>query len=170
MTKNEFCFHHFLVTEHDRYGKSIPLYFRIPPDLARFIHYLVESGKTPFQTKEELSRWAFYLGLRSLQKIKHFDYSAPLLSLPLVLYRRDTPIGIHDFFNGVDRIVRDLSALGYRTAALNKFIETVEQLIQCLPSKYDREEHLSMLEKNRCRLLESARWPDHPSRKGYRGR
>jgi hypothetical protein len=170
MAKKEFHFSEFLVTEHNRYGKSIPIYFRIPPDLARRLYILLESGKLPFQTKEELARWAFYLGVRSLEEIKHFDCSSPLLELPLALYGEGTPIGACDFFNRVHRIVRDLSALGYRTPVLNEFIATVEKLIQCLPSKHDREEYLGMFEKRRWELLEAAKWPAHPSRKGYRAR
>jgi hypothetical protein len=170
MAKEEFCIDDFLVNEHDRYGKSLPVYFRVPPFVAHHVDSLLWSGRYPFQTKEELSRWAFCLGVLSLQKIKGLDYSSPLLNLPLVIYRRCSPIGIQEFFIEVHKIIRDLSALGYRTPELQKFIAIIEELIQCLPSKYDREEYLGMLEKRRLDLLESTRWPIHPSRKGYRGR
>ena len=160
----------FLVAEHDRYGKSLPVYFRIPPFICHRVYNLLYSSEFPFQTKEELSRWAFCLGILSLEKVERFDYSSPLLNLPLVIYGTYGPIEKHRFFNEVQKIIEGLSALGCRTPELKRFIATVEELIQCLPSKCEREEYLSMPKSRRRDLVTAAEWPAHPSRKGYRGR
>jgi hypothetical protein len=124
----------------------------------------------PFKQRKNFlvgrSVWASY----PCKKTKGLDYSSPLLNLPFIIYRKCSPIGIQEFFVEVHKIIRNLSALGYRTPALQKFIAIIEELIECLPSRYDREEYLRTLEQRRRDLLESARWPDHPSRKGYRGR
>jgi hypothetical protein len=170
MANEEIHIGNLLVTEHDRYGKSLPVYFRIPPSVSYRVYNLLYSEVFPFQTKEELSRWAFCLGILSLEKVERFDYSSPLLNLPLVIYGTYGPVDKYRFFIEVERIVGDLSALGYRTPALQKFIATIEELIECLPSKYDREEYSSMLKLRQRGLLNAADWPAHPSRKGYRGR
>jgi hypothetical protein len=170
MTKEQIHFDDLLLTEHDQSGKSVPVYFRIPPLLMQDVYQLLDSGKLPFQTKEEFYRWAFCVGVRSFKKMKYFDYSSPLLNLPLTIFEKCVPLDVQAFFRGVHKIIRDLSALGYRTPALHRFIAAVEELIQCLPSQYDREEYMTALEQRRRELLSSASWPDHPSRKGYRGR
>ena len=38
--KTEARIHEFLVPEHDYRGRSIPIYFRIPPSLAQDMNYL----------------------------------------------------------------------------------------------------------------------------------
>jgi len=170
MTKSKFCIEDFLLTEHDRNGRSMPVYFRIPPLLLDDVYQLLDSGKLPFQTKEEFFRWAFCVGVQSFKNIKHFDYSSPLLQLPLTIFEKCELVDVQEFFRRVHKIIRDLSALGYREPALQRFIAAIDELIQCLPSQYHREEYATTLEDRRRELLLSTRWPDHPSRKGYRGR
>jgi hypothetical protein len=170
MANKEIRIDDLLVTEHDRYGKSLPVYFRIPPFLSHRVYNLLYCGEFPFQTQEELSRWAFCLGILSLGTVERFDYSSPLLNLPLVIYGTYGRVDKYRFFIEVEKIIRGLSALGYRTPALQKFIATIQELIECLPSKYDREGYSSMLESRQRDLLNAAEWPAHPSRKGYRGR
>lgn len=169
MKRQEFCIEDFLLTEHDRNGRSMPVYFRIPPLLLDDVYQLLDSGKLPFQTKEEFFRWAFCVGVRSFKSLKHFNYSSPLSNL-LTIFEKCEPVDVQEFFRRVDKIVRDLSALGYREPALQRFIAAVEELVQCLPSQYHREEYVAVLEQRRRELLSSTRWPAHPSRKGYRGR
>ena len=170
MAKEKFCIEHFLLNEHDQSGRSVPIYFRIPPLLVQDIYQLLDSGKLPFQTKEEFFRWAFCVGVQSFKNMKYFDYAAPLLNLPLTIFEKSMPLDIQEFFRRIHKVIRDLSALGYRTPDLQRFIAAVEELIQCLPSQYHREEYVTTLEERRRELLSSTRWPDHPSRKGYRGR
>jgi hypothetical protein len=170
MKRKEYCIEDFLLTEHDQNGRSEPVYFRIPPLLLHDVYQLLDSGKLPFQTKEEFFRWAFCVGVQSFKKVKYFDYSSPLLTLPLTIFEKCEPVDVQEFFRRVHKIIRDLSALGCRESDLQRFIAAVEELIQCLPSQYQREEYLTTLEEHRRVLLSSARWPDHPSRKGYSGR
>jgi hypothetical protein len=92
MANEEIHIGNLLVTEHDRYGKSLPVYFRIPPSVSYRVYNLLYSDVFPFQTKEELSRWAFCLGILSLEKVERFDYSSPLLNLPLVIYGTYVPV------------------------------------------------------------------------------
>ena len=170
MAKEKFCIEDFLLNEHDRNGRSVPVYFRIPPLLLDDVYQLLDSGKLPFYTKEEFFRWAFCVGVRSFKSVKHFDYSSPLLTLPLTIFEKCEPLDAQAFIRRVDKIIQGLSALGCREPALQRFIAAVEELIQCLPFQYHREEYVTTLEVRRRELLSSARWPDHPSRKGYRGR
>lgn len=168
--REEACPEEFLVIEHDGSGRSMPVYFRIPPLVMQEVEIALCSTKLPFQTKEELYRWAFCLGLRLLKRTKAFEYSSPLLRLPLVLYNRHPRIGTDEFLREIHKIVGNLAALGYRTPALHKFIGVIEGLVECLPSAYDREKYLGAMEKDWRFVLSGANWPKHPSRKGYRGR
>lgn len=170
MKRQKYCIEDFLLTEHDRNGRSMPVYFRIPPLLLDDVYQLLDSGRLPFQTKEEFFRWAFCVGVQSFKNVKYFYYSSPLLNLPLTLFEKCEPVDVEEFFRRVDKIIRDLSALGYREPALKRFMAAVEELVQCLPSQYHREEYVKTLEQRRRGLLSSTRWPDHPSRKSYSGR
>jgi hypothetical protein len=113
----------------------------------------MRSGRFPFQTKHEASRWAFYRGVRALQEMTNIDYASPLLHLPLVLYRRWPSIDASEFFCELDTVVRHLWALGYRTARLRRFVEAVEQLIQSLPSKYGAAKYARMMRQRRNNLI-----------------
>ena len=167
--KDAVPFQNFLTNEHDRYGRSVPLSFRIQPTLEHDLNSLLLSGRLPFQSKEEAARWAFNVGVRSLANLRQFDYSYSLFQFPIRLYEPINRVEPGDFMKRVEKVVHDLSALGYRTPELHRFLTAIEDLVACLPSCYDRDIYLTEMEKYWSRILESTRWPDIPSIEGYHG-
>lgn len=159
-----------LIREHDYRGRSYPIYFRIPPDLNRQLYDIFNSSESPFQTKEELARYIFCNGIVSLGAVRPFRYSSSILGLAFVLYKPYGPFEPQKFINEVRQIVNDLAALGCRTPILQKFVRAVEDLVECLPSSDEREKYLKVMEQLWSSIWSSTKWPDHPSKKGYRAR
>jgi hypothetical protein len=161
--RRERYFPQFLVSESDRYGRSVSLTFRIQPSLDCDLTHLVRSGRLPFQTKEDAARWAFCLGFRSLSLIRDFEYSCSFLDSPLRLYLREPPIKPDELMRRVETIVGNLSALGYRPPQLRKFLSVIEDLIGCLPAAYDRESYVTAMERHWPRISELAHIPGPPA-------
>jgi hypothetical protein len=144
---NEECrIEDYILEECDHEGKSFSICFRIPPELWREVNRVASSGEFPFEGRQDLFRWAFCRGIRSLAAMKNTP-PVPMCELPFLALKKTWPDNNWEFFEQLRVTVLRLRALGYRRQRLQRFADAIEELIKCMPASHHRGSYLTRVKR-----------------------
>src|SRR5260221_6458980 len=110
MTNEECRIEDYILPECDHNGKSFSICFRIPPELWREVNRVASSGEFPFEARQDLFRWAFCRGIRSLAAMSNTPL-APMCELPFLALQKPWPDNNLELFNQLEATVVRLRAL-----------------------------------------------------------
>ncbi len=154
MATQELDIEEFIVPAHDASGRSVRVYFRIPPLMGSVLSDVMSSGKFPFQTKEDVCRWSLYQGIKALEAKEHFSGAVPILDIMVLLVRARWPLQtLDEFFAKLDRAILELLTSGYQEKRARRLVRAIQELILCMPSSADRGLYLSELRRRWAHLL-----------------
>lgn len=142
MTNEECRIEDYILLECDQNGKCFSVCFRIPPDLWREVRHLLKGGEFPFETNQDLYRWAFHRGIRSLAAMRNTPPTR-MWELPFLALQKTLPDNNWTFLDKLAATVFQLRALGYGPRRLRRFADAIEELIQCMPATHHRGMYLT---------------------------
>jgi hypothetical protein len=156
MTNEECRIEDYIVPECDRDGKSWSICFRIPPELSCEVNRVASSGEFPFEARQDLFRWAFHGGIRSLADMRNTP-PVQIWKLPFLALEKEWPDKNWTFFHKLEETVFQLRALGFGPRRLRRFADAIEELIHCMPATHHRSSYLTRVKRTwRFYLVSSA--------------
>src|ERR1700751_1981315 len=147
----------FVFPSNDFDGRSIRLRLRVPHLLDRALNKVRESGKFPFELKDDVIRWCLYEGLRKLDSMEACVSLMPLLEMTVTLAQAKFDLEMfQDFFTKLDTAILRLGDSGYQTQSARRLVKAIEELVLCMPLSRDRNRYLRGLRKRWGHLLTSS--------------
>jgi len=144
----------FVVPGRDLNDRSVRISLEIPSLLNQAVNDAFNSGKFPFQTKDGVFRWCLYHGVKTLESTEHFSGLLPILDvMVLVMQMRWRARTCESFFEKLDKVVLQLLASEFQEQRVRKLLESIRELIICMPSSRDRGLYLSELRQRWGHLL-----------------
>ena len=144
----------FVFPSYDHNGQSKQICVRVPPLLDQALDKVRESGKFPFDLKDDVILWCLYEGLRELQTMEACASVMPMLEIALMLARMDFDLKrFQEFFAKLDGAILRLCNSGYQTHSARRVVKAIEELVLCMPSSRDRNWFLQELRRRWGHLL-----------------
>jgi hypothetical protein len=144
MTNDSCRLEDYLLRECDHTERSFSICFRIPPELWREVARLIKGGEFPFESPQDLYRWAFNRGFRSLTSMEPTP-PIQMRELPFLALEKTLPQNNRTFFGTLEQTVFKLRALGYGPRRLRRLANAIEELVQCMPATNHRGTYLTQV-------------------------
>jgi hypothetical protein len=144
----------FHFTSNDLNGGSKRICVRVPPLLDQALEEVRESGKFPFEIKDDVTLWCLYEGLRKLQAMESCVSVMPLLEITVMLAQANFDLEMfQDFFTKLDSAILRSCTSGYQTQSARRLVRAIEELVLCMPLSRHRNWYLRGLRQRWGHLL-----------------
>jgi len=138
----------FVFPSNDLDGRSVRLCLRVPHLLDQALDQVKESGKFPFDLKDDVIRWCLHEGLRKLESMEACVSAMPLLEMTVTLAQAKFDLEMfQNFFTKLDSAVLRLCNSGYQTQSARRLVKAIEELVLCMPLSRHRNRYLRGLRK-----------------------
>jgi hypothetical protein len=150
----KYDFSEFVFPSNDLDGRSVRLCLRVPHLLDQALEEVKESGKFPFDLKDDVVRWCLHEGLRKLDSMEACVSVMPLLEITVTLAQAKFDQEMfQDFFTNLDSAIFGLCNSGYQTHSARRVVKAIEELVLCMPLSRHRNRYLRGLRKRWGHLL-----------------
>jgi hypothetical protein len=144
----------FVFPSNDLDGRSVRLCLRVPQLLDQALEKVKESGKFPFDLKDDVVRWCLHEGLRKLESMEACVSAMPLLEMTVMLAQAKFDLEMfQDFFTKLDSAILRLCNSGYQTQSARRLVKAIEELVLCMPLSRHRNRYLRGLRRRWGHLL-----------------